>query len=333
MPTRTARPVDAVLPANPQTVVWGQIPADRAPVLRVRDGSTVRIETVSHGGLTREEPVTYFESAGIPAAEVLPEAVAIYREVKRAGGMGVHILTGPVHIEGAEPGDVLEIRVLDVAVRVPYGVNTTGPGYGVLGDLLTEPVSKTVRLDLHGRQALFSGTVRLPLAPFMGIMAVAPRAEIAPVSTKPAGEWGGNLDFRHLVAGSALFLPVFHEGALFYTGDGHAAQGDGEVDGTAIETSLAPTLRFIVHKGGGDALRWPRAEDEGHHYVMGMDESLDVALRNAVRETVSFLQRKACLSAADAYVLASLAVDFRIGEAVNRVKMVYGAIPRSVLGA
>ena len=124
------------------------------------------------------------------------------------------------------------------------------------------------------------------------------------MSTKPAGEWGGNIDFRHLVAGSTLFLPVFNEGALFYTGDGHALQGDGEVDGTAIEISLTPTLQFVLHKNAGAAMRWPRAEDAAQHYIMGMDASLDVALKNAVSETVAFLQREARLSAADAYALA-----------------------------
>jgi acetamidase/formamidase len=325
--------IDAVLAANPATVVWGCIPADRAPVLRVRSGDTVRMETVSHGGLTRQDPVTHFAAAGIAADQVLPEAIAIHREVQRAEGMGVHVLTGPVHIEGAQAGDMLEVRVLDVAIRVPYGVNTTGPGYGVLPDLIGEPVAKTIKLDLARGVALFANGIDLPLAPFMGIMAVAPRADIAPVSTKPAGEWGGNIDFRHLVAGSTLYLPVFNDGALFYTGDGHAMQGDGEVDGTAIEISLTPTLQFVVHKRAGAAMRWPRAADGAHHYIMGMDASLDVALKNAVAETVTFLQREARLSAADAYAAASLAVDFRIGEAVNGVKMVYGVVPRGMLAA
>ena len=321
---------DAVIPANPRTVVWGEIPADRAPVHRVRSGDAVRIDTVSHGGLTRGDPVAHFAAAGIPAEELLPEAIAIHREVKRAPGMGVHILTGPVYVEGAHPGDMLEVRVLDVAIRVPYGVNTTGPGYGVLPELLSEPVVQTIRLDLERRVASFSPRIDAPLAPFMGIMAVAPCAAIAPVSTKPAGEWGGNLDFRHLVAGSALYLPVFNEGALFYTGDGHALQGDGEVDGTALEISLAPTLQFVVHEKAGASLRWPRAEDAEHHYIMGMDPSLDMALKHAVAETVAFLRREASLSTPDAYALASLAVDFRIGEAVNGVKMVYGVVPKRV---
>jgi acetamidase/formamidase len=161
----------------------------------------------------------------------------------------------------------------------------------------------------------------------MGIVAVAPPAELKRVSTKPPGAFGGNIDFKHLTAGSTLYLPVFNDGALFYTGDGHACQGDGEVDGTAIEISLTPVVQLVVHEGAGRTMSWPRAEDAANWYPMGMGATLDEALRQAIRETVAFLQGRG-LSAAEAYALASLAVDFRIGEAVNNVLMVYGVVPR-----
>jgi acetamidase/formamidase len=138
------------------------------------------------------------------------------------------------------------------------------------------------------------------------------------------------MDLKQLTVGATLYLPVFNDGALFYTGDGHAMQGDGEVNGTAIEISLTPTLQFIVHKGAGTRMKWPRAEDATHYILMGMDADLDAALKNAVQETVDFLQDQAGLSAADAYALASLSVDFRVGEAVNNVKMVYGMIPKKL---
>jgi acetamidase/formamidase len=259
---------------------------------------------------------------------VLQDAQDIYRNVKRGDGAGPHIVTGPVHIEGAEPGDMLEVRVLDVEFRVPYGINMTGPGRGAAPDLLAQPVQKIIRLDLARNVALFSSEIEVPLAPFMGIVAVAPPPETPRVSTKPPGAYGGNIDFKHLVAGSTLYLPVFNEGALFYTGDGHAVQGDGEVDGTAIEISLTATLQFFVHQAAGTALKWPRAEDARHHYVMGMDSDLDAALRNAVTETALFLRQHAGLSTADAYALCSLAVDFCVGEAVNHMQMVYGMIPK-----
>jgi acetamidase/formamidase len=139
------------------------------------------------------------------------------------------------------------------------------------------------------------------------------------------------MDFRQLIAGATLYLPVFNPGALFYTGDGHGVQGDGEVDGTAIEISLAPTLQFHLHKGAGRAMRWPRAEDETSYYVMGMDSDLDTALKEAVEESVRFFEREAGLTTAQAYALASIHADFRIGEAVNAVKMVYGVIPKKLL--
>lgn len=322
---------DATLRSTPETVSWGYIAADLPPVLRVQSGQTIRIDTVSHQGInTRQDPVSYFGAAGIPPAQVLQDAQEIFNKVKRAEGAGPHVITGPIHVEGAQPGDMLEVRVLDVEVRVPYGVNSTGPGWGVLPDLLAQPALKTIKLDLERRVALFSEDIEVPLAPFMGIVAVAPPPALVRVSTKPPGAFGGNIDFRHLTAGATLYLPVFNAGALFYTGDGHAMQGDGEVDGTAIEISLTPTLQLIVHQGAGKSMKWPRAEDAVHYYAMGMDTDLDAALKNAVEETVAFLRQKAGLSTADAYALASLSVDFRVGEAVNDVKMVYGMIPKRI---
>ncbi|MBI4205353.1 MAG: acetamidase/formamidase family protein [Betaproteobacteria bacterium] len=324
-------PPDATLRSTPETVVWGYIRADRAPVLRIRSGQTVRIDTVTHQGLnTQDDPVTYFGAAGITPAQVLQDARDIYPTLKREEGAGAHIITGPIYIEGAQAGDMLEIRVLDVEFRVPYGVNATGPDRGAVPDLLQQSAAKVIKLDLERRVALFSADVEVPLAPFMGIVAVAPPPEVVRVSTKPPGAFGGNIDFKHLTAGSTLYLPVFNEGALFYTGDGHAVQGDGEVDGTAIEISLTPTLQLIVHKGAGRNMKWPRAEDAAHYYSMGMGADLDEALKNAIREAVGFLQHKADLSPAEAYALCSLAVDFSIGEAVNNVLMVYGAIPKKL---
>jgi len=317
------------LRSTPENVSWGWIAADRAPVLRVKSRQKLRIDTVTHQGLnTDRDPVAFFGAAGIAAAKVLADATAIYREVRRGEGAGPHILTGPVHVEGARPGDMLEVRVLDVAIRVPYGVNSTGPGWGAAPGLLKEPAQKVIQLDLRRRVALFAKGVEVPLAPFMGIVAVAPPPEQKRVSTKPPGAFGGNIDFRHLTAGSTLYLPVFNDGALFYTGDGHACQGDGEVDGTAIEISLAPTLQLLVHKSAGRDMKWPRAEDAANHYPMGMGASLDEALQNAVGEAVEFLKGRAGLSAAEAYALCSLAVDFRIGEAVNNMQMVYGVVPK-----
>jgi acetamidase/formamidase len=319
---------DVFLRSTPETVSWGWIAADRAPVFRMKSGQTVRIDTVTHQGMnTGKDPVAFFGTAGIAPRDVLGDASEIFGKVKRGEGAGPHLLTGPIHVEGARPGDMLEVRVLDVEIRVPYGVNATGPGSGAVPDLLTEAEQRIIKLDLKRNVALFAQDVDVPLAPFMGIVAVAPPPGLKRVSTKPPGAFGGNIDFKHLVAGSTLYLPVFNEGALFYTGDGHACQGDGEVDGTAIEISLTPTMQLIVHEGAGSDMVWPRAEDAANYYSMGMDTDLDQALKQAIREAARFLQGRG-LSAAEAYALCSLAVDFRIGEAVNNVQMVYGVIPK-----
>lgn len=321
-------PYDLLLRATPETVVWGWIAADRAPVLTVSSGSTVRIETVSHQGLkTKDDPAVFFGRAGIPADEILADAMEIYAHVRREEGAGPHLVTGPICIEEARRGDMLEVRVLDVEIRVPYGVNSTGPGSGAAPDLLQCAAQRIIRLDRERNVALFSSRIEVPLAPFMGIVAVAPPPEVKRVSTKPPGAFGGNIDFRHLIAGATLYLPVFNDGAMFYTGDGHACQGDGEVDGTAIEISLAPTMQLIVHRDAGREMRWPRAEDAANYYPMGMAETLDGALAEAIREAVAFLESRG-LSVADAYALCSLAVDFRIGEAVNDVVIVYGVMPK-----
>src|SRR5919106_237573 len=147
---------DALLRATPKTVVWGAIPADRPPVLHIGSGQTVRIETISQQPLNHQEPASFFAAAGIPAEQVLPEASAIYREVKKSPPGGPHVLTGPIYVEGVEPGDMLEVRILDVAFRVPYGVNAVGPGSGVLPELLSERVAPTIRLDLARNIALFA---------------------------------------------------------------------------------------------------------------------------------------------------------------------------------
>jgi acetamidase/formamidase len=319
------------IPSTPTTVIRGIIPSNLPPIMRVQPGQMVTIDTLSHQGVnTGDDPIAFFARGGIKADEVLKDVVDIYGRVKPPPGMGAHVLTGPVFIEGAEPGDLLEVRVIDVKFRVPYGVNATNKGSGVLPELLSEPVFRIIRLDLERRVALFTPEIEVPLAPFMGIMAVAPPPDVQTVSSRPPGAFGGNLDLKQLTRGSTLYLPVYNAGALFFTGDAHAAQGDGEVDGTAIETSLTPTFQFIVHKGRGGKLIWPRAETATHYIAMGIDRDLNVAMKAATQETVNFLMQEKGLSARDAYQLASIAVDFRVAEAVNLNQMVYGMIPKNV---
>ena len=320
---------DAALRSTPDTVVWGYISSRVPPVLRIKSGATVRIDTMSHQGLlTKDDPVTFFGTAGIKPEEVLQDAIDIYKKVPRGKGMGAHVLTGPIYVEGAAPGDALEVRVLALEFRVPYGVNNTGPGSGVLPDLVATPSPRIIKTDPQRKVALLPGDITLPLSPFLGVMGVAPPPNLIIVSSGPPGSWGGNLDLRQLTVGATLHLPVFNDGALFYTGDPHGVQADGEVDGGALEQSLTAILQFIVHKGAGKSMRGPRAEDAANYYTLGLDLDLDTAMKIAVRESVELLQEKAGLTAAEAYSVASLGVDFRVAEAVDSVQVIYGTIPK-----
>jgi acetamidase/formamidase len=322
---------DATLRSTPETVVWGYFAADITPALRIKSGQTVRVDTVSHGGVnTGVDPVTFFSRHGVAAAEVLKDAIDIYEKVSRPRGASAHILTGPIYVEEAEPGDMLEVRILGLEYRVPYGVNNSNRGTGVLPELLSGPTPKVIRFDTARNVALFSPDIEVPLQPFMGIMAVAPSRDSWLISSRPPSRWGGNMDFNKLTVGATLYLPVFHKGAQFFTGDSHAVQADGEINGTAIEASLTGTFQFIVHKAAGRAMTWPRAEDANYYYAMGMDLDLDEAMKHAAQETVNFLRDRKGLSAADAYALASIAVDFRVAEAVDAVQMVYGSIPKKI---
>jgi len=322
---------DATLRSTPETVVWGYFAADIPPALRIKSGQTVRVDTVSHGGVnTGVDPVTFFSRHGVVASEVLKDAIDIYEKVSRPRGGSAHILTGPIYVEEAEPGDMLEVRILALDYRVPYGVNNSNRGTGVLSELLSGPAQKVIRLDTARNVALFSPEIEVPLQPFMGIMAVAPSRDSWLISSRPPSRWGGNMDFNKLTVGATLYLPVFHKGAQFFTGDSHAVQADGEINGTAIEASLTGTFQFIVHKGAGHTMTWPRAEDANYYYAMGMDLDLDVAMKQAAQETVNFLRDRKGLSTADAYSLASIAVDFRVAEAVDAVQMIYGAIPKKI---
>jgi acetamidase/formamidase len=320
---------DVTLGSRPETVIWGYFSARVAPALRIKSGTTVRIDTMSHQGLlTRDDPVTFFGAAGIRPDEVLQDAKDIYAKVPHPKGLGVHVLTGPIWIEGAAPGDMLEVRVVDLEFRVPYGVNNTGPGSGVLPTLVDKPTPRIIKSDLARKVALLPGGIELPLSPFLGIMGVAPPPDLIIVSSGPPGRWGGNLDLRVLGVGATLYLPVFNNGALFYTGDPHGVQGDGEVDGGALEQSLTATLQFVLHKGAGAAMRGPRAEDAANYYALGLDLDLNTAMKTAVRETVELLQEKAGVTAAEAYAIASMGVDFKVAEAVDSVQLIYGTVPK-----
>lgn len=318
-----------VLETSRTTAGWGQFTPDPEPVLTVKPGTDVTINTVSWVGVTAPGgPVAYFQSLGVPADQVLPELLEM-RSMSRPEGSSGHILTGPIAIEGAEPDDVLEIYVRDVTPRVLYGVNITGPDLGVLGDLLESRSTRLFRLDPEQRFYPFGGGIEVPFKPFAGIMAVAPPVSAGIVSANPPDRWGGNMDFRDLVAGSTLYLPVFRPGGMFYIGDTHGAQGHGEVDQTAIEHSMTVTVRFTVHKGA--FLKYPRAENDDHIWCMGIHEDLYAAMRIANQEVVDYLVTVTGMSEADAYRFSSLLADFKIAEAVNGHKVVVAEVGKDRL--
>jgi acetamidase/formamidase len=346
---------DHVLSSRPENVTWGWLPTDARPLLTIQSGQTVRIDTLSHHGSTQdEEPVAFLRRFGVREDEVLQDVRDFWASRSnraREGRGGAHVVTGPVAIAGAEPGDTLEVQVLELTPRVPWGVNTTGPASGVFGTAYpgtrpgdpgldiasgTRHVLRTGTVD--GRPVvLFSDSIQIPLAPFMGIMAVAPAkpavgdpgVTIAGVqNSTPPGPYGGNMDLKDLTTGSTLYLPVFQRGALFYVGDPHGAQGHGEVSGNALEQSLTGVFRFVVHKGR--ALAMPRAETPTHYIAMGMDLDLDRAMRKATQEAVAFLVSEKGLPRDKAFSLASLAVDFHVAEAVDQVQLVAAKIPKAL---
>ncbi len=324
--------IDVYVKTTPETVTWGHLPAGRAPVAKIKSGQTVSMETLTHQGLINGiDPVQFYANGGVKQSEMLPEMVEIFNQVNRPKDSGAHVMTGPIYIDGAEPGDMLEVRVIDIKFRVPYGVNNSNKGVGVVPEVHDKPYPKIIRFDLKRNVALFAPGAEIPLVPFIGTMALLPPDSLT--STRPPGNYGGNMDMNRLTIGSSLYLPVKNQGGLFYAGDAHAVQGDGEVNGTAIETSLIPVFQFIVHKGKGASMKWPQAEDKKNFYVMGMDRDLNIAMKEAVQETIEFLKKEKGMTAQDAYAFSSIAVNYVVGEAVDDVLMIYGEIPKKMFTA
>jgi len=309
------------LAPTPRTVTWGYFDARTPPALRIRSGDTVEIETLPGGGATE------LEAAGLPRDKMQPALLEVEREVKDRGEVP-HILTGPVWIEGAEPGDVLEVKILAVELVVPYAWNTIAPGKGFLPDEFPYAYSKLVPLDLARNLAKFSEGIELPLKPFFGVMGVAPPAATGRISSGPPWIHAGNMDNKELVAGTTLYLPVHVKGALFSAGDGHAAQGDGEVCVTALETSLKGIFQLSVRKDM--KLRWPRAESPTHYMTMGFHENLEEATKIALLEMLDFLVSEKRLSRSEAYILASDAADLRITQLVDGKKGVHALLPKAI---
>jgi acetamidase/formamidase len=311
------------LKASPTTVAWGYYWSAAKPVLTIRSGDTVEVQT-----LTTSSP-TSLANAGVKAEDIEPELKTIYAEVKDKGPGG-HILTGPIFIEGAESGDTLEVRIQKIRISTPYATNGFSNRSGVLAGLpdFQRGRTKLIPLDVERGVAKFSERIEIPLRPFFGSMGVAPPEGMGRINSAPPGIHGGNLDNKDLVEGTTLFLPVHVKGALFEVGDGHAGQGNGEVDITAMETSLVGTFQFIVRKDLH--LNGPRGETPTHWIAMGLDPDLDQALVSATRAAIDFLVTEKGLSREDAYSLCSVAVDFNVTQAVDGTKGIHAMIPKSI---
>lgn len=361
----------AYVPSTPENTVLGGFPIDNAPVETVRSGQIVKIDTLTQSGATNAtlDPIQYYGQFGVRPNEVLPDMVDFWRSIPTRPRYGGHILTGPVYVDGAQPGDTLEIEILDIRTRVPYGLNNTSPEGGVfartypgwrVGDIglsIPDPhadapagIFPDVRQHLYrtgmykGEEvAFFNDDIKVPLQKFMGILAVASPRDVfvgnTPTDPPPAtgvqgstppGPYGGNMDVRDLTIGTKVYLPVFQPGARFYTGDPHSVQGNGEVSGTAIEQSLTGTFRFTLHKGR--TIPGPFAEDRDNYITMGIDWDLDRAMKLSVREAVRFLVEEKGLTEAKAISLLSIAGDFQVGEVVDRTQVITGKIAKSLFG-
>jgi acetamidase/formamidase len=353
------------VPSTLATIKWGYLSnANDQPVLTVPSGATVVFDTLSHEGLLEDQgrdPLKYFAFQGVPAHQVLKDALAITRSdlPHDFAKDGPHIITGPVAIEGAEPGDVLKVDILSVVPRVGYGVISNRHGKGALpGEFPEGPkpesdagahapekfhnvsVFTPIRRNRAGQwEAVMKNsrgeTITFPTAPFMGVMGVAPATD-QPVHSVPPGVHGGNIDVKDLGAGTTVYLPVFVPGANFYTGDPHMAQANGEVALTALEHSMRASFRFTLLKKGdpripsaSGSLEKPLGETPRYWVAIGLNPDLDEAMKDAVRESIRFLSEVMGMDRAVAYAYLSAATDFNVSQVVDRTKGIHALIRKS----
>jgi acetamidase/formamidase len=306
------------IPPVPENMVWGYLDATVPPVLTIRSGDTIQLTAWSSA-----------DPEDLPPDRSVVDEGHLEALGRLERGPASHMITGPVFVEPAEPGDVLQVEILEVTLRDAWGFIGLLPGRGALPDEVDAPVVAHAAID-RGRQ-----TARLPwgkdlsLAPFFGILAVAPPAAMGRCSTLPPGRFGGNMDNRELSAGATLYLPVFNRGALFYAGDGHAVQGDGEVCLTALETALTGTFRLSVRTDLG--YRQPFAETLTSYIGIGLSEDLDEAAREAVREMIDHVCRRTSLSRQEAYMLCSLAGHLHVTQVVDGVKGCHMLLDKAAL--
>lgn len=320
---------DVVVRSVPKNMIFGVYGADIPPVAHAKDGQIVEIQTINTTGISSKDPEAFFKNNNFPIDQHAQDVIDIVKNVKPdPSGIRGHMLTGPVYIDGAEPGDMLEVRILDVQFRSNYGVNAVWPHGGGLPDAVTTAETFVYRYNDKKTKASFMEGVEVPLNPFFGVMALSPPADLGKVSSIPPGFYGGNFDIKYLTKGTTLFLPVSVAGGLFTTGDCHAAEGNGEVSGVAIEASLTLIARFIVHKG--KTLKMARAETPTHFIAIGIDPDLRQAMKNAITEATGFIRDELGFTFNQALSICSTAVDFEVSQVVNRTQGVHAMIPKAI---
>jgi len=305
------------LHSSPGTVHWGWFDAALPHVIEIESGERVTIDSLSGG------------PANLPGDgfHVPPELLEVHAKSQRR--LPGHILTGPVGIRGARAGDVLEVRIIDVAVRQDWGYTVVRPLAGALPHDVQAFEQVITHLDRNTNVGRLPWGLEIPLRPFFGVMGVAPPRNWGAISSIQPRAHGGNIDNKELVPGSTLYLPVFNDGAGFSVGDGHAVQGDGEVCTTAIETALTGT--FEIHVRRDLQLDYPAAETPAHLITMGMDPDLDTATRDALRRMVPRVMHETGLSWNRAFMLMSLAADVRVTQVVNEHKGIHVMMPKALL--
>jgi acetamidase/formamidase len=308
------------LKATPSTVHRGFFDASLKPVLTIDSGDVVRLETVS--GNPR-----WFEKLGVPKDKIPAELYAAFQGVDN-DGRGDHTLNGPIAIRGAEPGDMLEIRIRSVDVRLPIAGQGFAPNRGALPEQFPYQKERVTWIDVERKIVQFAPGIEIPAKPFWGVIGVAPPAGMGRVPSGPPNIFGGNMDNRDLGAGSTVYLPVHVAGGLLSIGDGHAAQGHGEVSLSAVETSLKGEIQVVLHKNR--RLRWPRAETATHYITMGLDTDLDQAAKIATSEMLDLLVETRGLAREDAYLLASAAMDLIVTQVVDGTKGVHAMMPKAI---
>jgi acetamidase/formamidase len=323
-----ARAAEHTLMPSPQTVHIGNFNAANKPVLTIDSGDIVTVETAA----TMLDPAEVDQSGVVPPSVVPDYVRAIFREVIDRGPGG-HILTGPIFVKGAMPGDVLEVRIQAIDLAVDYGFNRQRPYAGTLPQEFPGYFLRIIKINREVKTAEVAPGVVVPVTrPFFGTMGVAPLPVMGRISSSPPGVHTGNIDNKDITAGTTLYMPIYAPGALFSVGDGHAVQGQGEVDVSAIETGLRGRFQFIVRKDM--KITWPRAETPTHWIVMGLDPNLEEAMKIAVRETIAFITgRFPKLNREEAYMIASIAVDYHVTQAVDGTKGIHGMIPKSIFTA